>query len=49
MTWAEFVKKMEAAGVQPDTVVRYIDVNGNDDFDVLLVPMPGGNTEVEAW
>jgi hypothetical protein len=26
LTWAEFVKEVEAAGVKPDTVIRYIDV-----------------------
>lgn len=27
LTWAEFVKEVEAAGVKPDTPIWYIDVS----------------------
>jgi len=41
LTWAEFKKRLEDAGVKDDTEIRYIDVNGHDDFAVEVVHLPG--------
>lgn len=36
MNWKEFKDKAEAAGMTDDTIIWYIDVTLDDDFDVKM-------------
>ena len=46
MTWADFKKLVNEAGIHDDMLISYIDINGEDDVCVTIDEETG---EWSAW
>jgi len=46
MTWAEFKKKVEDAGIKGDMEIHYIDMSFDRDLEINLPEIPKENEDV---